>query len=45
MHHVRGLKFIKGKTAVEKQMMSAMRKQIPLCRRHHLEVHGKKQSQ
>jgi group II intron reverse transcriptase/maturase len=42
MHHVKGLKYIKGKTLVEKQMMAAMRKQIPLCRTHHLQAHGKR---
>jgi group II intron reverse transcriptase/maturase len=39
MHHIRGLKYIKGKTLVELMMMKAKRKQIPLCRTHHLEAH------
>lgn len=42
MHHIRALKHLKGKTPVEKKMMASMRKQIPLCKAHHMEVHGKK---
>jgi group II intron reverse transcriptase/maturase len=40
MHHVRALKHIRGKTPVELAMMAARRKQIPLCRRCHLQAHG-----
>lgn len=42
MHHIRQLKNLKGKDLIEKKMISAMRKQIPLCRKHHLAAHGKK---
>ena len=42
MHHIRALKHLKGKSPVEKKMMSSMRKQIPLCKKHHLEAHGNK---
>jgi group II intron reverse transcriptase/maturase len=41
MHHVRALKDLKGKSPVEKLMISANRKQIPLCRPCHLQEHGK----
>jgi predicted HNH restriction endonuclease len=41
MHHVRKISDIKGKTIVDKMMMAANRKQIPLCRACHLAVHGK----
>ncbi len=41
MHHIRRLADLKGKTPVEKAMSSVKRKQIPLCRKHHLEEHGK----
>nr|YP_009710020.1 hypothetical protein [Coleochaete scutata]QFU80125.1 hypothetical protein [Coleochaete scutata] len=44
MHHIRGLKYIKGKTPVELMMMKAKRKQIPLCRIHHLEAHKRGRS-
>ena len=40
MHHVRGLKDLKGRNYVERMMMTARRKQIPLCRKHHAEMHG-----
>lgn len=40
MHHVRALKGLKGKTVVEKMMMAANRKSIPLCWPCHKEVHG-----
>lgn len=43
MHHVRGLKYIDKGTRIGAKMIAAMRKQIPLCRLHHLEAHGKKQ--
>ncbi|MEM9686432.1 MAG: reverse transcriptase domain-containing protein [Bacteroidota bacterium] len=42
MHHIRALKHLKGRDPVEKKMMAAMRKQIPLCKYHHLQAHGKK---
>lgn len=42
MHHVRGLKSLKGVDKVEQLMIAARRKQIPLCRDHHLEIHGRK---
>jgi hypothetical protein len=42
MHHIKRLSNLKGKTAVEKAMSSVKRKQIPLCKEHHLEEHGKK---
>lgn len=41
MHHVRALKDIaKSKNAVHKYMIAIERKQIPVCRVHHLELHG-----
>ena len=40
MHHIRALKHLKRKTPVEKKMMVSMRKQIPLCKAHHMEVHS-----
>nr|YP_009710018.1 hypothetical protein [Coleochaete scutata]QFU80123.1 hypothetical protein [Coleochaete scutata] len=43
MHHVRGLKDIKGRSLVEQLMIAAKRKQIPLCKKHHMEVHGRKE--
>lgn len=42
MHHIRGIADIKEKNALDKALMAAARKQIPLCREHHLEVHGKR---
>lgn len=42
MHHIRALKHLKGKNPVEKKMMASMRKQIPLCKHHHNEAHGKR---
>lgn len=42
MHHVRKLSDIKSKDLVSKAMIASTRKQIPLCRKHHYEVHGKK---
>jgi group II intron reverse transcriptase/maturase len=42
MHHIRALKHLKGKTAVEKKMIASMPKQIPLCKKHHAEAHGKR---
>lgn len=41
MHHIRKLKDLKGKTALKIALSAAKRKQIPLCRKHHLEAHGK----
>ena len=43
MHHVRGLKDLKGRQRSEKIMIAINRKQIPLCRTCHLRIHGKKQ--
>lgn len=40
MHHVRGLKYIKTRNPVDIIMMSARRKQIPLCQECHKKVHG-----
>jgi len=41
MHHVRALKDIaKSKNAVHKYMIAVERRQIPVCREHHLELHG-----
>jgi group II intron reverse transcriptase/maturase len=40
MHHVRALKDLKGRNFVEKQMIAANRKQIPLCRSCHAEAHS-----
>lgn len=42
MHHVRKLSDLKERGYVESLMIAAQRKQIPLCRTHHYEVHGKK---
>lgn len=43
MHHIRALKNLKGRDPVEKKMMElTQRKQIPLCKFHHLQAHGKK---
>jgi group II intron reverse transcriptase/maturase len=40
MHHVRALKDIaKSKNAVHQYMIAIERKQIPVCRQHHLELH------
>lgn len=40
MHHVRHLKDIaKSKSIVHKYMISIERKQIPICRKHHLDLH------
>lgn len=41
MHHIRKMSDLKGKTALEIALTGVKRKQIPLCRKHHLEVHGK----
>lgn len=40
MHHVRALKHLKGKSIISRLMISANRKQIPLCRPCHLKEHG-----
>jgi hypothetical protein len=41
MHHVRALKDIaKSTNAVHRHMIAIARKQIPVCREHHLELHG-----
>ena len=41
MHHVRALKDIeKSKNAIHRHMIAIERKQIPVCRKHHLELHG-----
>jgi group II intron reverse transcriptase/maturase len=43
MHHIRQLKDIKaGKSLLDKLMMRHKRKQIPLCRKCHMEVHQRK---
>jgi hypothetical protein len=42
MHHVRGIKDLKGRTKTERIMIAINRKQIPLCRPCHMKVHGKK---
>lgn len=40
MHHVRALKDIeKSNNFVQKYMSAIQRKQIPVCRIHHLELH------
>lgn len=40
MHHVRGVKYHpKGGDPVSKAILSANRKVVPLCRKHHEEVH------
>jgi nicotine oxidoreductase len=40
MHHVRALKDIaKSKNAVHRHMMAIQRRQIPVCREHHLALH------
>jgi len=41
MHHIRKISDLKGKTALEIAIIAANRKQIPLCRMHHLAAHGK----
>lgn len=41
MHHVRALKDIaKSTNTVHRHMIAIARKQIPVCRKHHLELHG-----
>lgn len=40
MHHVRALKHLKGKTMVERMMIAARRKSIPLCWQCHKKHHG-----
>lgn len=41
MHHVRALKDIaKSTNAIHKYMIAIERKQIPVCREHHLKLHG-----
>jgi len=41
MHHVKALKNIaKSTNAVHKHMIAIERRQIPVCRVHHLELHG-----
>jgi group II intron reverse transcriptase/maturase len=42
MHHIRGIKELKGRTISERIMIAINRKQIPLCRSCHLKAHGKK---
>lgn len=42
MHHVRKLADLKGRSYVELSMIASQRKQIPLCRVHHYDIHGKK---
>ena len=43
MHHIRQLKDIQaGKSLLDKLMMRHKRKQIPLCRKCHMEVHPRK---
>jgi hypothetical protein len=43
MHHIRQLKNIKaGKSLLDKLMMQHRRKQIPLCRKCHMEAHQRK---
>ncbi len=43
IHHVRALKDLKGKTPVERVMIAAKRKSIPLCRSCHMKQHGRRQ--
>lgn len=41
MHHIRSLMNIKkSNNPIHKHMVKLSRKQVPLCRRHHLEVHS-----
>ena len=41
MHHVRAVKDIsKSTNAVHRHMIAIARKQITVCRKHHLELHG-----
>lgn len=42
MHHVRKISDIKTKDQMSKAMIAANMKQLPLCRKHHYEVHGRK---
>lgn len=42
MHHVRKISDIKSKDPISKAMIAANRKQLPLCKKHHYEVHGRK---
>lgn len=42
MHHVRKISDLKNKDPISKAMIAANRKQIPLCKKHHFEAHGKK---
>jgi hypothetical protein len=40
MHHVKSLKDIESsKSAIAKHMIAISRRQIPLCRTHHLNIH------
>jgi len=42
MHHVRKISDIKTKDQRSKVMIAVNRKQLPLCKKHHYEVHGRK---
>jgi len=40
MHHVRSISDVnKAKNPVEQHMMTIGRRQVPLCYKHHLEIH------
>lgn len=39
MHHIRGLKYLKGLSVHNKMMLSLNRTQVPLCKAHHRMAH------
>lgn len=39
MHHIKGLKYLKGTSAHNLMMRSLNRTQVPLCRVHHVMAH------
>lgn len=41
MHHIRKMQDLKGESPLNIALRGVKRKQIPLCRKHHLEAHGK----
>jgi hypothetical protein len=41
MHHVKSLKFLKPlKNMIKDKQRAILRKHIPLCRTHHLQIHN-----
>jgi len=39
MHHIKGLKYLKGTTVHTEMMRNLNRIQVPLCRKHHRMAH------